>query len=219
MSLKIKNTEEGTTTVYHSELDETYHSVYGAVQEAEHVYINAGLKALPPQPTISILEIGFGTGLNALLSCEFATKQQQKIIYHTLEKYPLSAEILQQLNFGKERQNLLEKLHACKWEEKVEITPYFTILKTQTDLCSHPFSQQYNLIYYDAFAPDKQPEMWTPQLLKRVADTLTPNGILTTYSTKGTVKQAFRAAGLQVKRLPGPIGKRDMLRCTRTVAP
>ncbi len=189
--------------------------MFGAIQEALHVYINAGLDFVAPQESISILEIGFGTGLNALLSCEFATQNRQKIIYHSLEKYPLAEEILEQLEFGAERQELLQKLHACEWEKAVEITPYFTLKKSQVGVCTHQFSEKYDLIYYDAFAPDKQPEMWTPEVLKKVSETLSENGVVTTYSTKGIVKQAFRAAGLQVKRLPGPIGKRDMLRCIK----
>ncbi len=214
MTLKIKPTQDGSTTIYHTELDENYHSVFGAIQEAQHVYIDAGFRELQPSQG-RVLEVGFGTGLNALLTCEIATQQQKKVTYHTLEKYPLSAEIIGQLKFGEERKDLFEKLHSVNWENPIEITPYFTLLKTQTDLLSYEFSQEYDLIYYDAFAPDKQPEVWQTDVLHKVAATLAKGGILTTYSTKGTVKQAFRDANLFVKRLKGPIGKRDMLRCVK----
>ncbi len=214
MTLKIKPTQDGSTTIYHSELDENYHSIYGAIQEAQHVYINAGFQQLQTSQH-RILEVGFGTGLNALLTCEVATQQQKRITYHTLEKYPLNAEMVSQLDFGKERKVLLEKMHQAAWETPVEITPYFNLLKTKTDLLHYEFTQEYDLIYYDAFAPDKQPEIWQPDVLTKVATTLAKDGILTTYSTKGTVKQAFRDANLFVKRLKGPVGKRDMLQCRK----
>lgn len=214
MSLKVRTTDDGSTTLYNTELDENYHSVFGAIQEAKHVYIEAGFKRLSLEQSC-ILEIGFGTGLNALLTCEAASSQKKQISYHSIEKYPLEEKISNSLNFGEERKTLLQTLHSVAWGRAVPVTPYFEIHKIQADLLSFDFSAEYDLIYYDAFAPNKQAEMWTPEILKKVSETLSPQGILTTYSTKGTVKQAFRAAGLQVKRLPGPPGKRDMLICTR----
>ncbi len=214
MALKIKPTQDGSTTIYHYELDENYHSIYGAIQEALHVYINAGFRELQTSQH-RILEVGFGTGLNALLTCEVATQQQKQVTYHTLEKYPLSAKMVSHLDFGEEHRVLLKKLHRAAWETVVEITPYFNLIKTKTDLLHYKFTQEYDLIYYDAFAPDKQPEIWQPDVLKKIAATLAKDGILTTYSTKGTVKQAFRDANLFVKRLKGPIGKRDMLQCKK----
>lgn len=214
MTLKIRTTDDGSTTLYHTELDENYHSTFGAIQEADHVYIQAGFESLSVSQA-HILEVGFGTGLNALLTCEKATEQRKQIIYHSIEKYPLSAKLVKQLNFGKNREGLLQKIHKTPWSETVRLTPYFQLRKIYADLLAYSFLASYDLIYYDAFAPDKQPELWQPEILQKVADTLLPQGILTTYSTKGTVKQAFRHAGLEVKRLPGPPGKRDMLRCLR----
>lgn len=214
MPLKTRTTADGSTTIYHSDLDENYHSVFGAVQESLHVYIQAGFEKLSTSQS-RILEIGFGTGLNALLTCEQATKEKKNITYHSIEKSPLSQKIIAQLNFGQERTSLLNKLHKTAWDKTVTITPFFSLKKIHTDLLTYQFSENYDLIYHDAFAPDKQPELWTPEILQKVAAMLSPNGILTTYSTKGTVKQAFRRAGLLVKRLPGPPGKRDMLRCIK----
>lgn len=214
MPLKTRTTADGSTTIYHSDLDENYHSVFGAVQESLHVYIQAGFEKLSTSQS-RILEIGFGTGLNALLTCEQATKEKKNITYHSIEKSPLSQKIIAQLNFGQERTSLLNKLHKTAWDKTVAITPFFSLKKIHTDLLTYQFSENYDLIYHDAFAPDKQPELWTPEILQKVAAMLSPNGILTTYSTKGTVKQAFRRAGLLVKRLPGPPGKRDMLRCIK----
>lgn len=214
MSLKIRTTDDGSTTLYHTGLDESYHSTFGAIQEAKHVYIQAGFQQLDVLQS-RILEIGFGTALNALLTCEAATKQQKKVSYHSIENYPLPAAIIKQLDFGNERTTLLQHFHAAHWGTVVEITPYFSLQKIHADLLTYQFQTKYDLIYYDAFAPDKQPELWTPEVLHKVASTLSSRGVLTTYSTKGTVKQAFRNANLHVKRLSGPPGKRDMLRCIK----
>lgn len=214
MSLEIRTTNDGSTTIYNTDFDENYHSIFGAVQEALHVYIQAGFEELSPSQS-RILEIGFGTGLNALLTCEQARKVQKHIIYHSLEKFPLSEEIVTKLDFGKKQNNLVEKLHKATWNKTVAITPFFHLKKIHTDLLCHRFTEKYDLIYYDAFSPDKQPELWTPKILQKVIAALLPNGILTTYSTKGIVKQAFRDAGLEVRRLSGPPGKRDMLRCQK----
>ncbi len=214
MTLEIKYTQDGSTTIYHNELDETYHSIFGAIQEAQHIYIDAGFQELASHQN-QILEIGFGTGLNALLTFENATHQKKEIVYHSIEKYTLSDEIIANLHFGAERQELLYRLHQSEWNIPIKLTPYFTLLKIHADLLKFNFSQTYDLIYYDAFAPNKQPELWTKTVLEKVANTLKKDGILTTYSTKGTVKQGFREAGLFVKRLKGPIGKRDMLQCRK----
>ncbi len=214
MELKVKKTDDGSYTIFQEDLQEHYHSTFGAIQEAEHVYIRAGFLQLKPHQN-RILEIGFGTGLNALLTCEAANSQKKKVIYHSIEKYPLKREIIEQLDFGKERKFLLEKIHNVEWEKETELTPYFVLKKINTDLCVYEFKEQYDLIYYDAFSPEKQPEMWTPNILQKVAASLSVEGILTSYSTKGTVKQAFRNAKLSVKRLKGPIGKRDMLCCQK----
>ncbi|PVX50843.1 tRNA U34 5-methylaminomethyl-2-thiouridine-forming methyltransferase MnmC [Balneicella halophila] len=214
MTPKIKVTEDGSTTLFREDLQEHYHSIHGAIQESNHVYIQAGFQQLTNEQS-RILEIGFGTGLNALLTCEETSRQKKKIIYHSIEKNFLSKEITKQLDFGKGRAKLLEQLHAIPCDKTVDITPYFCLKKIQADLLDYEFTEQYDLIYYDAFAPDKQPEMWAPNIIKKVSSTLTKGGFVTTYSTKGTVKRAFRELGLEVKRLPGPPGKRDMLRCRK----
>ncbi len=214
MKLAVKKTDDGSSTIFREDLKEHYHSTFGAIQEAKHVYIQAGFLQLKPYQN-RILEVGFGTGLNALLTCEAASLQKKKVVYHSIEKYPLKEEIVAQLDFGRERKNLLEKLHEAEWGQETEITSYFILKKIHADLCTYELDEQYALVYYDAFSPDKQPEMWSPDILQKVAINLSTKGILTTYSTKGIVKQAFRNAGLLVKRLKGPIGKRDMLYCKK----
>lgn len=216
MTLEIKTTDDGTTTLYNSELNENYHSTFGALQESLHVYINAGFYKLT-EKQCRILEIGFGTGLNALLTAEAAMETQKKICYHSIEKFPLPKPLSSQLDFGEKYRETLQKIHQTAWNKTAIFHPYFTLKKIHADVIFYNFSKKYDLIYYDAFAPDKQPQLWTNEVLQKITDTLTPNGIFVTYSTKGTVKQALRALGLEIKRLPGAPGKRDMLFARKTI--
>lgn len=214
MKLKIAATQDGSTTILREDLQEHYHSVYGAIQETEHVYIRAGFEYCKCD-NVRVLEVGFGTGLNTLLTFETADLQKRNVQYHSIEKYPLDMQMVAQLDFGIERNVLLHRLHMAAWNTNEQIAPHFVLRKIHADLLTYNFSEKYHLIYYDAFAPDKQAEMWSPKVLQKVANTLETGGVLTTYSTKGVVKQAFRDAGLFVKRLQGAKGKRDMLRCIK----
>lgn len=216
MTLTLKTTEDGSTTLYHKELDEHYHSTFGAIQEATHVYINAGMLFMN-HSQYRILEIGFGTGLNALLTQEVAEKMKKQIYYCSIEKYPLSDVLVKALDFGLARQKKLEALHQSPWGKAQAISPHFTQKKVVADLHQHLFKETFDLIYYDAFAPDKQPDMWEIEILQKVTDTLSPGGILVTYSTKGIVKERLRTLGMEVKRLKGAKGKKDMLRCIKKI--
>jgi len=215
---EIKLTEDGSHTIYIPELNEHYHSTHGAIQEAIHVYINAGLNFSDKNP-IRLLEIGFGTGLNAYLTLAEAEKNNRSIIYHSIERYPVEKEQLEILNYPDlidfENQNLFEKLHEAKWNVSVDISENFKLKKINDDLKKINFSDRYDLIYFDAFAPDIQPELWTVDIFKKLYSCLNPNAILLTYCSKGIVKRALRASGFEVKRLAGPPGKHHILRASK----
>ena len=220
-------TADGSHTLFNKALNETYHSKNGALQESLHVFIQNGLVHFinkNPVKTIHIFEVGFGTGLNAILTLKEAMNRNVKIKYTCLEAYPLSIDTINQLNYLKEEsailKSLFDKMHHCNWNEWVEINEHFSIYKIENKLelittnrllqINHPF----DMIYFDAFAPDKQPELWTTTIFKTIFATMKIGSILVTYSAKGDVKRALREAGFIVKRLAGPIGKRHML-CAR----
>lgn len=215
-------TEDGSHTIYLPEMDEHYHSTHGAVQESLHVYINQGLLQFPGKE-ISILEIGFGTGLNAFLTYVFAVKNNLKVTYTSIEKFPLTEAEYSVLNYSEtiftEHANVLKKLHQCEWNSGVSISPEFSIRKIHADLLTMEFGStgQFDLLYYDAFAPTKQPEMWTEELINKVSESVRKDGILVTYCAKGAVRRAFSAAGFQMERIPGPIGKKEILRGKKTI--
>jgi tRNA U34 5-methylaminomethyl-2-thiouridine-forming methyltransferase MnmC len=223
MIRKIIPTADGSQTVFLPEMNEQYHSVNGAITESEYVFIEKGY-LFQKKPTPILFEVGFGTGLNALLTAVHAGKNQRKTTYFTIEKYPLEDTLIRQLNYGqlisKEAQELFEKIHACPWNEKVEISPYFYLQKIQTDIITSPLLNIENcdVIYFDAFGPDKQPEMWTPEIFKKIFDLSLPECVLVTYSAKGEVRRQLTAAGFQMERLPGPPGKMEMLRGIKNIS-
>ena len=207
------------------ELNEHYHSVKGARTESQHIFIDMGLKAVTaPHP--HILEIGFGTGLNALLTLESAEIDKRPVHYTGIELYPLAWEEVDALKYSDNP--LFKTLHTAPWEEEVAITPYFTLLKIQADaslneerrMKNEEFppnsSCMFDVIYFDAFAPEKQPEMWGEQLFRRLYARMNAGGVLTTYCAKGVVRRLLQAVGFRVERLSGPPGgKREILRATK----
>jgi len=215
-------TEDGSHTIYLPEMDEHYHSTHGAIQESMHIYINQGLFQVTKQE-ISILEIGFGTGLNAYLTFAFADHKKLNINYFSIEKYPLPEIDFLKLNYPSkifpEHSDVFEKIHRAKWDSLVNISPEFSLQKVHADLLSFDFNclPQFDLVYYDAFAPGKQPEMWTDEIIQKVASTVKEDGILVTYCAKGSVRRAFSAAGFQMERIPGPIGKKEILRGKKSI--
>ncbi len=210
-----KISADNSPTLYLPELDEHYHSVYGAKSESEHVFIRAGLKQIH-KPNIKILEIGFGTGLNALLSYLTARSDKIKLCYTGIEKYPLSPDIIEDLlTEDIPEKELFRQLHESPFDAKNTLSDFFSLTKIKTDLKDFKPSKIYDLIYFDAFAPDKQPELWTTEIFKRLFKACEKGGILVTYSAKGSVKQALRDAGFFVKRLPGPQGKRHMVQAIK----
>lgn len=214
-------TADGSVTIAIPELNVTYHSKHGAIQESMHVFIEAGLRPLlHRQETITIFEMGFGTGLNALLTGIEATKHQQKINYQTVEAFPLEKEMIAQLNYCEQLQQpelkpFFEQLHSTPWNEPIQLNPWFSIQKNHTTLFNLSTSQPVNLIYYDAFAPGAQPELWTAEAFTQLFNMLTAGGILVTYCSKGDVRRAMQAAGFLIEKIPGPPGKREMVRATR----
>jgi len=213
--LKKIITADKSPTLYLPELDEHYHSVNGARQESLHIFINAGLKQLK-KDKINILEIGFGTGLNAILTFLNAKNTKQNIYYEAIEKFPLSADIIKDLladNFPEKE--IAEEIHRTDWEKAITISDNFILKKIKIDLTDYVPEKNFDLIYFDAFSPDKQPKLWTEKIFTKLCKATNKNGILVTYSAKGTVKQALRNAGYFVKRLPGPAGKRHMVQAIK----
>jgi tRNA U34 5-methylaminomethyl-2-thiouridine-forming methyltransferase MnmC len=222
MKREITKTEDGSATIYLPEIDEHYHSIHGAIQESTHVYIENGLLQTNKKQ-ISIFEIGFGTGLNAFLTYGYARKIGLIVNYLSIEKYPLTAMEFNQLNysdivFQEYKQNYIQ-LHQAQWNKPVVIDENFTLEKIKADWLKYEFTNnpQFDLVYYDAFAPSKQAEMWEDHLLKKVADCVSIGGTITTYCAKGSVRRAWTAAGFLMERLPGPIGKKEIIRGKKTI--
>lgn len=222
-------TEDGSVTLYVPELNEHYHSVHGAIQESIHIFIRAGIDYyrqnhsgnISPERPIHILEAGFGTGLNAYLTLIYAKEQQIAVRYHTLEKYPLTDEEIATLNYPEQTESQgrewFDALHACPWGEEQQLLPSFYFCKHHQDFRDTDFSSQFDIVFFDAFNPDVQPHLWTAEVFGRFHQALRPGGVLVTYCVKGIVKQALRQVGFTLKRLPGPPGKREMLRATKPV--
>jgi len=218
MKAELRITADGSHTLYVLALDEHYHSRFGALTESKHIFINAGLASLKSN-MVSILEVGFGTGLNALLTAIYAEENQLTINYVTLEKYPLDPSLLLQLNYpvitGTGSRELFESIHNAPWEEPLTITPWFTLEKRLTDLTSMSVEGLFDLVYFDAFGPDKQPEMWNRGVMQKIAAVTHPGTVFVTYSAKGELKRILRALEFEVSLLPGPPGKRVITRAVK----
>lgn len=221
MAIKIIETADGSTSFYNEELNETYHSRHGAMQESLHVFIGAGL--LPMQELkkeLSILELGFGTGLNAWLTAIKATELNLNISYTTLEAFPISHAQVEKLNYtnwGKSEieKNIFTKIHEVPWGKFKEISQHFRIKKIKKEFENYSADHEFDLIYFDAFGPDIQPELWSDEIFMKMYQALKPGGILVTYSVKGSVRRAMRRADFVVEKIPGPPGKREMCRAVR----
>lgn len=216
MKREIIITSDGSTTIHLPDWNEQYHSKHGAIQEAYHVFIKNGLE-LQKKEEISILEIGFGTGLNCFITF---LESNKTINYVGVEAYPVVAEEVLKLNYVTElkaenEQAVFNKMHALPWEEKHRVTQNFSLTKRQQFFKDIGDKEQFDLIYFDAFGAEHQPDLWTEEVFKRMFEALKENGILVTYSAKGSVRRAMQAVGFTVERLPGPPGKREMLRATK----
>lgn len=211
----IEYTADGSATLYVPELDEHYHSVKGAYTESGHIFINLGLKASVADAP-KVLEVGFGSGLNALLTLEEAMMTQRKVSYVGVELYPLLWEEVSLLGYS--GKSIFEQLHRAPWEETVNISSWFTLKKVQIDIMTflQKTEERFDVVYYDAFSPEKQPDMWTESLFRLLYGVMNEGGVLTTYCAKGVVRRLFEQVGFRVERLPGPpCGKREVLRATK----
>ncbi len=220
MQREIKLTDDGSYTVAIPQMNITYHSIRGALQESLHIYVVSGFQyALPniTNETISIFEVGFGTGLNALLTLQEAIKLKRKVYYHAVELFPLTMDEAMALHQDEQlgTGNLSIQLHEGVWEEDVVINEYFTLHKTKKSLLDLSLNNQFDIIYFDAFAPTNQPELWTEAVFANLYAHLNPHGVLVTYSSNGSVRRAMKAAGFTVEKIPGPIGKAEIVRATR----
>lgn len=222
MKREIILTEDGSTSIYLPEMNETYHSKFGAIQEAKHVFIKNGLDLFEDNSTISILEIGFGTGLNAIITLLEAEKRNLKINYVGVEAYPVSIEEMQQLNYTQtlqatEKQVEFEKIHTSEWEEVAEISAHFAIEKRKQFFKDISDVNTFDLIYFDAFGFPVQPDLWSEEIFEIMYKSLKEKGILTTYACRTTIKNAMQKAGFQTVKLPGAPGKREMLRAVKNL--
>lgn len=216
--VQLMETADGSHTLFVPELDEHYHSVNGAVQESVHVFLRAGFDRVT-LPSLRVLEFGFGTGLNAFLTLLAAREQGKRVVYTSIEKYPLPAGLSGRLNYGDllcpSDPALFSRLHTAAWDEDVMLSSSFTLHKIHGDYNECRWEDGVDLVYFDAFAPDKQPEVWNQQLFERIYRSMHDGGVMVTYCAKGAVRRMWQAAGFTVERLPGPPGKREMLRGTK----
>ena len=219
MKREIITTGDGSKTIQIMDWQEQYHSKHGAIQEAYHVFIKSGLDLFENQE-INILEIGFGTGLNAFITLIEFDKQNLKVNYTGVEAYPVSIEELNQLNYLEELKSLSRKsdfdlMHTSPWGDKVEIVENFNLKKEQILFKEISAIAEYDLIYFDAFGARVQPELWTVEIFQIMFNAMKSNGYLVTYAAKGSVRRAMQEVGFLVERLPGPPGKREMLRAKK----
>ena len=217
-------TKDGSHTVSIPALNVTYHSHHGAVQESTHVFIKAGLLPLMSHqtPVIHVLDVGLGTGLNALLTVMESEATGKRIHYTAIELYPLELEEVKQLNYcshlnRNDLQPVFEKIHVGDWGKEITISKYVTLKKLAIDLhefdpLHDPDFHPYHLVYYDPFAPAAQPDLWTKDVFSKLYNPMAPGGMLVTYCSKSIVRSAMQAAGFKVTKLPGPRGKREMVR-------
>jgi tRNA U34 5-methylaminomethyl-2-thiouridine-forming methyltransferase MnmC len=216
---EIIRTKDGSTTIHIKDWDECYHSKHGAIQEAQHVFIKNGL-ALYQNQSVSILEIGFGTGLNAFITYLESKKLNLDIDYVGVEAYPVSISELSAMNYVSElnaddKNAIFNLFHESNWEEKVVIDPFFTITKRQQFFEEINDFEQYDLIYFDAFGYRVQPDLWSTSIFEKMYTALRPGGKLVTYAARGVVKRSMIEVGFTVEKLPGPPGKREMFRATK----
>ena len=209
--LSVALTADGSKTLYSGRFGEHYHSTFGAVSESKHVFIEAGYLATAVHPS-SVLEAGFGAGLNAWLTLQQAGRLRRYTRYETIELYPIDECTVCKLS----NDDIFRNLHTAPWEQQVEITPHFVLHKRKNDLLQAAFFHKYDVVYFDAFSPAVQPEMWTTDIFVRLYAAMNLGAILTTYCAKGSVRRNMQSVGFDVERLPGPEGKREILRARKT---
>lgn len=214
----LRLTNDGSNTLYLPGLDEGYHSFNGAIQESLHVFITEGFLKVD-LPVIKIFEVGFGTGLNALLTWLAATRLEKRVIYQGIEMHPLEEVTWQDLNYpemlGGNTPDQFRKIHRSLWGQEVDLDQSFRLCKIHDDIQLFKHSAKFNLVYFDAFAPDKQPEMWTEEIFQRLFNAMEKRAVLVTYSSKSSIRRRLSEIGFQVAKVKGPPGKIEMIRATR----
>ena len=212
-------TQDGSPSIFIPELNEHYHSRFGAITESLHIYVGHGFQAHYTK-NISVFEVGFGSGLNTFLTYIEANNSGRKVCYDTIELYPLPLSMINKLDYPScikgSDSNVYMKLHEAEWEKKTNISAYFAFTKLNRDFSTYNFEQRYDLIYFDAFAPSVQPELWTGEIFRKISEAMNPGAILVTYSAMGEIRRRLISAGLEVKRLPGPPGKREILQAHKS---
>jgi len=221
MKREIITTLDGSTTIHLPELKESYHSKHGAIQEAYHVFIKNGLSLFKSE-SVSVLEIGFGTGLNAFITYLESQKSNQNINYVGVEAYPVALEEAMQMNYVSElnavnEAEIFQKMHQCNWQEKHLLSTTFSLTKRKQFFQDINDSAAFDLIYFDAFGYGVQPELWSLEIFKKMFTAIKPKGILVTYACRTSIKNAMKDAGFTVEKLPGAPGKREMLRAFKNV--
>jgi tRNA U34 5-methylaminomethyl-2-thiouridine-forming methyltransferase MnmC len=218
MNKILITSQDASHTIYDQEKDEHYHSVFGAYTESQHVFITNGLNFSNKNP-LNILEIGFGTGLNTFLTLIEGHKNNRVIAYESVEMYPLDPELTHKLNYAElicpSFSSLFIEMHSCEWNKQIAISKSFVLKKILGDALKVELTGNYDVVYFDAFSPEKQPEMWDGNLFEKIFKTMKTGGVLTTYCAKGNVKRILKKTGFNIERIPGPPGKRHMLRAIK----
>ncbi len=229
MRPKLIKTEDGSHSLFIEELNETYHSTHGAIQESKHIFIEAGLKnaisnfdPVASGTSLTIFEVGFGTGLNAFLTCLESSRLEIQVNYTAVEPFPLDLDLVKELNFASllatpqnpvsELKALFEKIHTVEWNQQHRLSNYFNLHKLKSSVQDASLQNIFHVVYFDAFAPAVQPEMWTSEIFAKIYDALLVNGCLVTYCAKGSVKRTLKEIGFVLEPLKGPPGKREMIR-------
>lgn len=217
--MTIETTADGTPTFYREDLDEHYHSVKGAMAESRHVYLNCGwVRVAQSGETVRVFEVGFGSGLNAALTAEAALEASVPTTYYSVELFPLDSSVTEAYagTLPESLRQAFRAVNTARWNEPVEINSCFTLHKIEADLLTMELPQQLNAVYFDAFAPEKQPEMWSEAIFRKIYAAMSPGGVLTTYCAKGAIRRLLEHIGFTTERLPGPpAGKREILRATK----
>ena len=216
---RIITTNDGSHTLLVPELNEQYHSIHGAIKEAEHVFLKMGLDEFvrSNRVSVNVFEVGFGTGLNALLSAQWATSKQKKLAYTSIEKFPVSKKEFQQLNYGNivHGSEIYTKITDAKWNDFTTISNAFKLRKLKLDLRKDTLPNGFDVVFFDAFAPNKQPELWDTLVFEKIYKIMRKNGLMVTYCCQGQAKRNMISAGFEVEKVPGPPGKREMLRARK----
>ncbi len=218
MNRELRITEDGSHTIYLTDIDEPYHSIHGAIQESTHVFIEQGFRQVVRSP-IHILEMGLGTGLNLLLTLAASENKGIKVFYHAVEKYPLKKEEYRELNYEKMIANVprgtLKAIHESPWNKTFSLTESFQLFKEKADIRAMEPGDGFDLVYFDAFAPAKQPELWSDAVFSKVYCYMNRDALLVTYTSKSTVRRTMESCGFRVEKVPGPPGKREMIKAHR----